>query len=229
MIKRILEPEVMDTQAEAFAYDDMDHSAVNQQFVADLLASAEAIGGLEGEVLDLGTGTARIPILLCDATEDVRVFAIDMAGEMLEVARLNIEISSHRDRVMLGRCDAKQLDLQDDRFDVVISNSIVHHIADPASAFAEAVRVCRPGGLLFFRDLIRPGSDEEVDRLVATYAGNEADEARKMFDDSLRAAFTVEEIQDYVEKLGFVADSVSATSDRHWTWAAVKETAVSNS
>ena len=229
MIKRILEPEVMDTQAEAFAYDDMDHSAVNQQFVADLLASAEAIGGLEGEVLDLGTGTARIPILLCDATEDVRVFAIDMAGEMLEVARLNIEISSHRDRVMLGRCDAKQLDLQDDRFDVVISNSIVHLIADPASTFAEAVRVCRPGGLLFFRDLIRPGSDEEVDRLVATYAGNEADEARKMFDDSLRAAFTVEEIQDYVEKLGFVADSVSGTSDRHWTWTAVKETAASNS
>lgn len=222
MIKRILETEVMDTQAEAFAYDDMDHSAVNQQFVSDLLAKVEEMNGLTGEVLDLGTGTARIPVLLCDATEDLRVFAIDMAVEMLEVARMNIELGSHIDRIMLARCDAKQLDLPDNRFDVVMSNSIVHHIPDPASTFAEAVRVCRPGGLLFFRDLIRPQSDQEVDQLVETYAGNETDAARKMFDDSLHAAFTVKEIQRYVEELGFAADSIVPTSDRHWTWAAVK-------
>ena len=58
MLQRLLEPEVMDTPAEAIAYDDMDHAEVNRQFVADLLA----ITSIDGEVLDLGAGTARIPI-----------------------------------------------------------------------------------------------------------------------------------------------------------------------
>lgn len=223
MLQRILEPEVMDSHDEAITYDDMDHREVNERFVHDLLAFGQASGiEIQGEVLDLGTGTARIPILLCDATEEVRVFGIDLSIEMLEVARLNVELSPHLERVMLGHSDAKSLELDDDRFDVVMSNSIVHHIPDPASTFAEAVRICRPGGVLFFRDLLRPNSDEEVNKLVETYAGGEADEARKMFDDSLRAAFTLEEVQEFVSNVGIAAETVHATSDRHWTWRAIK-------
>ena len=223
MLKRILEPEVMDSPDEAITYDDMDHREVNERFVQDLLTFGSEVGAaIEGEVLDLGTGTARIPIMLGDATEEVRVFAIDLAVEMLEVARLNIELSPHIERIMLGHCDAKGLEMDDNRFDVVMSNSIVHHVPEPRSTFAEAVRVCRPGGVLFFRDLLRPSSDEEVNKLVETYVGDESEHARKMFDDSLRAAFTVEEIQALVAEVGFVAESVTATSDRHWTWRATK-------
>jgi ubiquinone/menaquinone biosynthesis C-methylase UbiE len=220
MLKRILEAEVMESNEEAVAYDDMDHRTVNEQFVHDLLAA----GPIEGEVCDIGTGTARIPLLLCDQTEDVRVFAVDLSYEMLEIARMNVELSSRLERVTLGHCDAKHLQLDDNRFDVVISNSIVHHIPEPASTFAEAVRICKPGGLLFFRDLLRPESDEEVNQLVETYAGDEATHAKQMFDDSLRAAFTVEEIQVFVVDLGFPANTVTTTSDRHWTWSAINPT-----
>jgi hypothetical protein len=41
-----------------------------------------------------------------------------------------------------------------------------------------------------------------------------------MFADSLRAALRLEEIQEIVEQLGFPADTVRATTDRHWTWQA---------
>ena len=223
MLKRILEPEVMDTQAEALTYDEMDHREVNEQFVADLLAFAKSMGNeLTGEALDLGTGTARIPIQLCEALEDIRIMAVDLSYEMLDIAKLNIELSSNLERIMLGHCDAKQIELADNRFDLVLSNSIVHHIPDPKSTFAEAIRVCRPQGLLFFRDLLRPNSEDLVKELVKTYAGDEPDHARKMFDDSLRAAFTVEEVQDFVGELGFSPQTVQATSDRHWTWSAVK-------
>ncbi len=226
MLKRILEPEVMDTQAEAIAYDDMDHREVNERFVEDLLSAIEdsspSSPRSEWEVLDLGTGTARIPILLCQATEDLRIFAVDLSIEMLDVARLNIELSSNTERIMLGHCDAKQLEIDDNRFQVVISNSIIHHVPDPRSTFSEAVRVCKPEGMLFFRDLMRPSSDDDVRQLVETYAGSEAEEAQKMFDDSLRAAFTLSEIRDFVAELGFSPDTVQATSDRHWTWCATK-------
>ena len=222
MLKRVLEPEVMDSPAEAIAYDDMDHRQVNERFVQDVIAAGGANRTLHGEVLDLGTGTARIPLMLCEAVEDVRVVAADLSVEMLDVARINLELSSYLERVMLALCDAKKLEFEDNRFDIVMSNSIVHHIPQPAAAFAEAVRVCKPGGLLFFRDLVRPEADEEVIRLVETYAGEESEHARKMFDDSLRAAFSVEEIQALVEGVGFAVDTVQATSDRHWTWSATK-------
>src|SRR5438874_393738 len=73
MLERILEPEVMDSASEATDYDAMDHSQVNQRFVADLqkLLPSPHRGrwaGGEGAVptlLDVGTGTAQIPIALC--------------------------------------------------------------------------------------------------------------------------------------------------------------------
>ena len=39
-LKRVLEPEVMDTPEEANDYNDMDHSQVNEVFVQDMLAFA---------------------------------------------------------------------------------------------------------------------------------------------------------------------------------------------
>jgi hypothetical protein len=61
-----------------------------------------------------------------------------------------------------------------------------------------------------------------VARLVETYAGEESDHARQMFEDSLRAALSLDEIRTFVRELGFDAETVRATSDRHWTWNAKK-------
>ena len=91
---------------------------------------------------------------------------------------------------------------------------------EPAEALAEAVRVTADGGLLFFRDLMRPSDDAEVSQLVEAYAGDENEHQQKMFDDSLRAALSLDEIQKLVVELGFEPESVKATSDRHWTWVA---------
>ena len=117
---------------------------------------------------------------------------------------------------------AKDLGLEDSLFDTVMSNSIIHHIPDPFLCLQEAVRVLKPGGLLFFRDLMRPDDDETVQQLVETYAGDENDHQKQMFDDSLRAALSLDEIGEMVERLGFEKETVQATSDRHWTWVARK-------
>ena len=65
MIPRVLEPEAMETAEEVRQYDAMDHSAVNARFVQDFLAAHGPCRG--GDVLDVGTGTARIPIALASA------------------------------------------------------------------------------------------------------------------------------------------------------------------
>ena len=213
-LERVLEPEVMDTYEEARDYDSMGHQEVNTLFVQDLLASGEI--GID--VLDVGTGTAQIPVELCRQNEECRVIAIDMAAHMLDLARFNIEVDGFTQRIYLQQIDAKDMNFEQDMFDCIISNSIIHHIPQPRLVLQEVIRVARPGGLLFFRDLMRPESGEEVSRLVEMYAGDENPHQKQMFDDSLRAALSLEEIREMVTNLGFQGDSVQATSDRHWTW-----------
>jgi ubiquinone/menaquinone biosynthesis C-methylase UbiE len=99
----------------------------------------------------------------------------------------------------------------------------VHHIPEPIRVLREAVRVVRRGGLLFFRDLLRPESDERLRQLVATYAAGANDHQQRMFAESLHAALSLDEIRQLVTSLGFPAESVQQTTDRHWTWSAADD------
>ncbi len=218
MLPRTLEPEVMESLQDALDYDSMDHREVNRAFVRDFLAASPDLE----EVLDLGTGTAQIPIELCRQSAEGHVLAIDLSAEMLLVAKANVEVASLRDRIMLDRIDAKGLPYADGRFSAVISNSIIHHIPEPAPSFAEAVRVTRSGGRLFFRDLARPDTAEQVRTLVQQYAVGANEHQRKLFGDSLHAALNFDEVQKMVGQLGFSPETVTLTSDRHWTWSAIK-------
>jgi ubiquinone/menaquinone biosynthesis C-methylase UbiE len=223
MLPRVLEPELMDTEADAAAYDSMDHAAVNARFADDLLSAMAGrgnVGRAAVRVLDLGAGTALIPIELCRRDAAIRVVAVDAAESMLAVARRNVSAAGLADRIDLVRGDAKHLDFEAGQFSVVVSNSILHHIPEPAEVIAELVRVTAPGGLLFHRDLTRPDDQRRVDELVAAYAGDATPYQQKLFADSFHAALTVEEMQRLVGQFGFDRRSVRMTSDRHWTWQA---------
>jgi ubiquinone/menaquinone biosynthesis C-methylase UbiE len=218
MLNRILEPEVMGTPEEALAYDEMDHREVNRIFVDDLLAAAAPRPEvLAQEVLDLGTGTAQIPVELCRHDPSYRVLAMDLSVAMLDIARLNVDEAKLREQILLCHVDAKELPFVDGRFSAVISNSIVHHIPEPLSVFRQARRVLAAGGLMFLRDLLRPESEAELARLVDTYAAGATDHQRQMFADSLRAALTLDELQTLARKAEIEPHSVRKTSDRHWT------------
>lgn len=214
MIARQLEPELMDDPQEAVTYDSMDHSEVNRKFVDDLLAGGE----VGPDVLDLGTGTARIPIELCQRVSNCRVLASDGAVSMLEVARYNIAVSSLDSRIQLHHADAKSIPIDDETFDTVLSNSLIHHVPDPSLIVAQIARLAKTGGRIFVRDLYRPDSVAEIDELVERIVGNEAKEAQDMFRNSLHAALTLEEIRELVAHHGFDPQDVQMTSDRHWTW-----------
>ncbi|MEX1223592.1 MAG: class I SAM-dependent methyltransferase [Pirellulales bacterium] len=221
MLQRTLEPERMDGPGEAQAYDAMDHTEVNRRFVDDLLTAWPLESPDQQEwidVLDLGTGTARIPLELCQRVESVRVMAADAAVGMLEQARLNIEIAGLTERIQLDQIDARQLRYQDGQFDAVICNSLIHHLADPAPVIAEAIRVTKPGGVLFFRDLLRPPDEAALARLVHQYAGDEQPPQRKLLRESLHAALTLQEIRELVQSQRYDPKGVRTTSDRHWSW-----------
>jgi ubiquinone/menaquinone biosynthesis C-methylase UbiE len=215
MLPRVLEPEAMDTPEEARDYDAMDHAEVNARFVADFLAAHGP--GRGGEVLDVGTGPARIAIALCRADPAARVVGVDLAEAMLALARRNVAEAGLEGRITCVLGDAKGLDWPAGRFEAVLSNTIVHHFPDPAPALAEMIRLVAPGGMLFVRDLARPAGLEDVASLVAAYGGPAAP-ASRLFEASLHAALTVPEVRDIARSLGLPREGVAMTSDRHWTW-----------
>ena len=211
----------MDSIEDAVDYDSMDHREVNRRFVEDLL-KVVTIDQHTGWMLDLGTGTAQIPIELVRNCSVAKVHAVDLAEQMLVLAAKNVRAAGFENNIRLERIDAKGLPWPNGHFAGVISNSIVHHIPEPLGVLREAVRVVQPGGWLFFRDLARPGNLGQLRWLIETYAGDANDHQRQLFDDSLHAALTVDEVRELVTSLGLDGRAVSLSSDRHWTWAARK-------
>lgn len=218
MLERVLEPEVMDTAEEARDYDAMDHAAVNAVFAGDFL---QAWNG-QSPVLDVGTGTAQIPIAIATRHSAIELVAIDLADEMLILARKNVIAAGFESRIRVEKADAKGFVHPDGHFGAVISNSIIHHIPEPRRCFAEMHRVCAAGGTIFVRDLLRPDDLGSLESLVNTYAAGANEHQRRMFAESLHAALTLDEVRAMVGVLGYESSSVRQTTDRHWTWSAVK-------
>ena len=225
MIERVLEPEAMDSADEASEYDLMDHAAVNAAFVSDLLDAVARSGRSllrDGFVIDVGTGTARIPDELCRREPACRVAAIDLAREMLRVGRRNVMDAGLANRVSLQCARVTALPFRDACARVLMSNSLIHHLPDPVAAFGEMYRVVSSGGVVFVRDLFRPESLSELERLVGVHAAAATPAQRQLFADSLHAALTLDEVRGMVATFPFATASVEATSDRHWTLVATR-------
>jgi ubiquinone/menaquinone biosynthesis C-methylase UbiE len=210
---RILESEIMDTWLEATAYDAMNFESVNTAFAADVIA----LDPLAVKVLDAGTGTARIPISMCQQRPQYLITGIDLAQSMLIIAQRNVEAAQLTQRIKLERVDSKRTPYPDLEFDLLISNSLVHHLPDPLSFFGEIKRLVKPGGAILIRDLIRPESDLIVNELVTKIGVNYDDRQQQLFHDSLKAALTLAEVRDLIDRVGLPEVDLAQSSDLHWT------------
>jgi ubiquinone/menaquinone biosynthesis C-methylase UbiE len=216
-MERILEPEVMDDREEAIEYDAMDFTEINTNFAQEAIK----LTGINATVLDVGTGTARIPIIISQLRPQWQIIAIDMADSMLEIGQQNILDANCQDRIKLEKIDAKNLPYTSQQFDLVISNSLIHHLSDPLSFLQEIKRVLKPDGGIFLRDLFRPDSSEIIEAMVTAIDPNFSPRQAQLFKDSLQAAFTLAEIEDLIKQAGLEKVQVYQSSERHWT--AVKQ------
>jgi ubiquinone/menaquinone biosynthesis C-methylase UbiE len=212
-MQRILEPEVMDSPAEAGEYDQMDFTEVNNAFAAATLNLAPP----QAQVLDAGTGTARIPILMVQQRPGWQITAIDLATSMLDLAKINVAAARLEEQIRLEVVDAKAMPYPDGNFDLVVSNSLVHHLQDPLPFLKEIKRVLKPTGQIFLRDLLRPPSLAAVEALLTPLAAAYSPRQRQLFYDSLCAAFTLSEMQELFHAAGFSDVSPYPSSERHWS------------
>ncbi len=214
-MQRILEPEVMDTEKDAVEYDAMDFAEPNQRFAIDALGLIEAIE--HPEILDVGTGTARIPVLMAERRRELSILAVDLSPAMIRVGSDNVAKAGFTREVRLQVMDAKRLRLPDGRYDLTLCNSTIHHLPEPVTGFREIARVTKAGGAILVRDLARPASMDAGWAIVKRVAAGESRHQQQLFFDSLCAALTLEEVAEAAEKAGLGGLTVKMVSDRHWT------------
>ena len=202
----------MDGEDEVRAYREGDFRRVNRLCARRALRAA---GRTRGRALDLGTGPAEIPIHLCDMAPGWTITAIDASPQMLRAARENVRRSGLTRRIRLLRGDAKRVRGLRPGFDLVLSNSLLHHLVDPIPFWREVARLAAPGGAVCIQDLFRPASRAEALRLVKRHTVGASPLLRELFHRSLLAAFTPAEVRDQLAAAGVGGLTVRKVSDRH--------------
>ncbi len=215
---RIPEPEVMDDPVQALAYARADFAEVNQAFVDRFCAAFPEFTA--GRVVDLGCGPADIPIRLARALPAVRITAVDASAPMLDLARHAVMAAGLAGRITPVEGRLPGLPLPDAGFDAIISNSLVHQLAEPELFWREARRLARAGAALLVVDLFRPASEAAAHAIVETYSSEKDDPLLKRdFFNSLCAAFTADEVAAQLRAAGLGHLRPQVISDRHWAVA----------
>jgi ubiquinone/menaquinone biosynthesis C-methylase UbiE len=122
---------------------------------AVMLAAPVLAHNRHARVLDLATGTGRLPLALFLQPKFFgTVTAVDSSARMLAVAREKLE--PYRERLTLERRDANALPYPDHSFDVVTCLEALEFFPHPRAALREMLRVLAPGGLLIVSNRIGP-------------------------------------------------------------------------
>jgi len=158
-------------------------------------AVLELVGpGPYNQLLDLGTGTGRMLELLAPRIK--RGTGIDSNHEMLTLARTTL------DRAGLRHCQVRYGDIfslpfarsendGDQAIDLILIHQVLHYLADPAAAIAEAARVLDAGGRILVIDF----APHDIEELRSHHAHR-------------RLGFSADEVSTYLASAGVIVDEV---------------------
>ena len=151
------------------------------QALAGLLPSNWIVG-------DLGCGTGALLTVLAQSVG--RVIGVDASDEMLAAAR---ERTADLDNVELRRGSLEALPIDAATLDAATMMLVLHHVASPGAAIAEAARVLKPGGRL----------------LIVDMAPHEREEYRRQMG-HVWLGFAPDQVQRWLHQAGFSGVRISA-------------------
>ena len=132
-------------------------------------------------VVDLGTGSGRMLTLLGKKAR--MSVGLDLSHNMLNIARSNVARAG-LDRVELRHGDIFSTRLPAESADLVLVHQVLHYLADPAAAVAEAARLVMPGGKLLIVDFAPHDIERLRDEHQHRRLGFSDDEIRRWLGDA---------------------------------------------
>lgn len=201
-LARVPEPEVMDDSAEVEAYSSATAQAYLDQLDDTFVEHALRLlrGRERGRVLDVGTGPGQIVIKLARRLTRWKFVGVDRSAHMIAEAVANLAAAGKElaGRVEFQVADGNALPFPDATFDIVLCNSVLHHAAEPEKLLSEIARVAKPRGAILLRDLRRP--NRFVHPLHVRWHGRHySGKMRELYRDSVRASYTVPELQRFLD------------------------------
>jgi len=213
-LPRTPELEQMDASEEVESYSsaaaEKHLDAIDDTFVEHLLRLVpqhNPSAGRTALALDVGTGPAQIPIKILHRIPNLRFVALDRFPNMLACARQNAEQAGVSDRLTLIRSDGQALPFAAGKFAVVICNSVLHHAREPVKLLQEIFRVASPAGAVLIRDLRRP-SRPHLNWHLWRHGRRYRGAMRRLFNASVRAAYTTGELDEMLSQAGANGASV---------------------
>ena len=142
----------------AKGYDDLKEFDRQDElsFLANpLLHRLEESFGPRARVLDIATGTARLPLALLDIPfYEGQIVGIDASAGMLSEARRKRDAKGLQDRLELIEAFAAPLPFEDQSFDAVCSLEALEFLPDKGAALSEIWRVLKPNGVLMLSNRV---------------------------------------------------------------------------
>ena len=198
-MKRTPEPELMNTERQARAYAMANFNNPNWLFVEHFKNSffeKEIIG----TILDLGCGPADITLRFARLFPKCHIHGVDGAESMLKYGKAAVTEAGLTNRIRLIHGCLPDVRLPLAKYDAIISNNLLHHLAFPGALWEIIKTYSKRGTPIMIMDIIRPGSKEEAGAIVEKYMGDESAILKKDFFNSLLAAFRVEEVQEQLRQ-----------------------------
>jgi len=216
MMDRITETELMQGEEQAKAYAFADFSKPHNLFIETFREKFSDIpSGFNDVILDLGCGPCDITRRFAAAYPDSAFHAVDGSANMLKHgAELNEQVNlSHRIK-LIETCLPKPR-LPQPFYHAIISNSLLHHLHDPFVLWQTIQQHAKPFAHVFVMDLIRPVDEQTVKYLSGEYSSNEPDILKQDFENSLRAAFTLNEVRQQLNEMGLTNLNIEQVSELH--------------
>jgi len=105
--------------------------------------------------------------------------------------------------------------LSEKSFDILISNSVLHHVKSPKKFWEKSFNLVTQEGHIVLMDLFRPSNEHELLTILDKYGGDNP-VLLNDFENSLRAAYTPHEVEGQLSSFPSISSSVKAISDRHF-------------
>jgi SAM-dependent methyltransferase len=204
----------MDEQEQAAAYAAADWSEAHGKIPGYFRARFPQFR--RGRIIDLGCGPADVTIRFVNAFPEVTALGVDGSEAMLAFGRRHVRDAGLDSRITLENRYLPDFALETRAFDAVISNSLLHHFADPIALWRTAGMCAKPNAPVLLIDLLRPPDHDTVVRLVNEHAKDAPPVLQRDFIASLHAAYTIDEVRQQLGAASLGGFQVDAVDELHF-------------